>query len=317
MTELLTTFCKGREIQLLWQPELETIPDRIAEGFVPIEMAEGTKSFVDFRCLDHHNDYSHLPSACVTALKFYGTLGSDSPVRLMVNHTDADCVLTGVTLLGLLPRKLLERLNPEVGVLDTDPLSVDFGDLLYGNAIRLWKVGMMSTKKSGWSWLYGMQLFLDIFNHFTYYEGKTGELEERERARREKAFQDYDKAVTGPSGKVLLVAPSTVKGYDVQFFRQRAFPATSLEGWRHWCVVSHVRKVGNVMLSCPNKEVAERAFGSGGLKNVFPRLPEIEGKEWGGREAVGGSPRGIVVPAELLGSILTILEDSLLTKEGV
>ena len=71
------------------------------------------------------------------------------------------------------------------------------------------------------------------------------------------------------------------------------------------------------MLSCPNKEVAERAFGSGGLKNVFPRLPEIEGKEWGGREAVGGSPRGIVVPAELLGSILTILEDSLLTKEGV
>ena len=181
MTELLNTFCRGRNIQLLWQPELETIPDRIAEGFVSIEMAEGTKSFVDFRCLDHHNDYSHLPSACVTALKFYGTLGSDSPVRLMVNHTDADCVLTGVTLLGLLPRKLLERLNPEVGVLDTDPLSVDFGDLPYVNAIRLWKVGMMSTKKSGWSWLYGMQLFLDIFNHFTYYEGKTGELEERGR----------------------------------------------------------------------------------------------------------------------------------------
>ena len=60
MTELLNTFCRGRNIQLLWQPELETIPDRIAEGFVPIEMAEGTKSFVDFRCLDHHNDYSHL-----------------------------------------------------------------------------------------------------------------------------------------------------------------------------------------------------------------------------------------------------------------
>ena len=41
MTELLTTVCRGREVQLLWQPELKTIPDRIAEGFVPIEMAEG------------------------------------------------------------------------------------------------------------------------------------------------------------------------------------------------------------------------------------------------------------------------------------
>ena len=53
MTELLTTFCRGREVQLLWQPELETIADRIAEGFVPIEMAEGTRTFVDFRRLDH------------------------------------------------------------------------------------------------------------------------------------------------------------------------------------------------------------------------------------------------------------------------
>ena len=317
MMELLTTFCRGHEVQLLWQPEPETIPDRIAEGFVPIEMAEGTKSFVDFRCLDHHNDYSHLPSACITALRFYGTLGSDRPARLMVNHTDADCVLTGVTLLGLLPRELLESLNLEVGLLDTDPLSVDFKTLRYSDGIRLWKIGMASARRSGWSWLYGMQLCLDIFDHFTYYKGTIDELEKRENGRMQQALRDYESAITGPSGKVLLVAPSTVKGHDVQFFRQEAFPATSLEGWRHWCVVSHVRRAGNVMLACPNKEVAERAFGSGGLKNVFPRLPEIEGKGWGGREAVGGSPRGVVVPAELLEAVLTTLEDSLLTKEVI
>ena len=226
-------------------------------------------------------------------------------------------MLTGVTLLGLLPRELLERLNPEVGVLDTDPLSVDFGDLLYGNAIRLWKVGMASIRRSGWSWLYGMQLCLDLFDHFTYYGKAIDELEKKEKERIQQALRDYESAVTGPSGKVLLVAPSTVKGHDVQFFRQEAFLATSLEGWRHWCIVSHVRKAGNVMLACPNKEVAERAFGRGGLKNVFPRLPAVEGKEWGGREAVGGSPRGVVVPDELLESVLAILEDSLLTKEVI
>ena len=123
---------------------------------------------------------------------------------------------------------------------------------------------------------------------------------------------DYARAVTGPSGKVLLVAPSTVKGHDVHFFRQEEFPSTSLEGWRHWCVISHVQKAGNVMLACPNKEVAERAFGVGGLKNVFPCLPTLEGKGWGGREAVGGSPRGIVFPASALDSVLSILEESLL-----
>lgn len=314
MRELLTTFCRGREIQLLWQPEPETIPELMGEGFIPIEMAEGTVSYVDFRCLDHHNDYSHLPSACVTALAFYGTLGEDVPARLMVNHTDADSVLTGVTLMGLLPRELLEELNPEVGLLDTDPLNMDAEGLRYGGAIRLWRAGMASVRRSGWSWLYGVQLFLDLFCHFDRYAKKIDQLQEGERARREQALKDYARAVLGPSGKVLLVAPSTVRGHDVHFFRQEAFSPTSLEGWRHWCVISHVEKAGNVMLACPNKEVAERAFGAGGLKNVFPLLPNLEGREWGGRESVGGSPRGVVFPVDLLAEVLSIVERSLRGK---
>jgi len=43
-------------------------------------------------------------------------------------------------------------------------------------------------------------------------------------------------------------------------------------------------------MGCPNEVVAEELFGKGGLKNVFKQL-KPEG--WGGREAVGGSPRGI------------------------
>lgn len=34
---------------------------------------------------------------------------------------------------------------------------------------------------------------------------------------------------------------------------------------------------------------AEKFFGKGGLKNVFAK---IEPQGWGGREAIGGSPRG-------------------------
>jgi len=47
---------------------------------------------------------------------------------------------------------------------------------------------------------------------------------------------------------------------------------------------------GAVTLGCPNKAVAEAIFGAGGLLTVFPAL---EPNGWGGREAVGGSPRGL------------------------
>ena len=310
MKEFISTLCMGREINLAWRPELDEIPDYISKGFVPIEMAEGDESFVDFRCLDHHNDYSSFPSACVTALKYYGTLSS--PARLMANHTDADCVLAGLTLMGLLPLDVLEKLNIEAGILDTDPVSADYAQFTHGDAIRSWKVGMKSAKQSGWSWLYGVQLFLDIFRNADCYAKIEDNSEERERERVRIAAEEYEKAVRGPSGRVLLISPSSVKGFDVQFCRQPEFPADSLEGWKHWCVASHVARSGNVTISCPNRSVAELAFGPGGLLNVFPKLPTLEGKKWGGRESVGGSPRGVIVPTELLPGMLDIIESTMI-----
>ena len=309
MKEFISTLCLGREIHLIWRPESDEILDCISQGFVPIEMAEGEESFVDFRSLDHHNAYSRLPSACVTALKYYGTIGS--PARLMVNHTDADCVLTGLTLMGLLPLNVLERLNAEVGILDTDPLGADYAKLTYGDEIRVWKSGMASVKQSGWSWLYGLQLFLDIFRNVDYYYEVKDKISVKEQERVRLALEDYEKAVRGSSGRVLLVAPSRVNGFDVQFCRQPQFPADSLEGWRHWCIAAHVAEPGNVTLSCPNRSVAELAFGPGGLLNVYLKLPEIEGGKWGGRESVGGSPRGAAFPAELLPVVLETLENLL------
>ena len=117
------------------------------------------------------------------------------------------------------------------------------------------------------------------------------------------ALEDYERAVRGASGKVLLISPSRVYGFDVQFRRQPAFPADALEGWRHWCIAAHVAKAGNVTLSCPSKSVAELAFGPGGLLNVYPKLSAIGGEAG---EPVGGTPRGVVVPVEVLGEDLAV-----------
>jgi hypothetical protein len=320
MRELISTLCRGWEIHLLWKPEPHEIPAYLAQGFVPIEMAEGEKSFVDFRCLDHHNGYAHLPSACVTALQHYDSLETRPVAKFMANHTDADCVLTGLTLTGLLPLSVLKRLNPEVGLLDTDPFGADISRMFYGDRILLWKGSMNADRQSGWSWLYGFQLFLDLFGEHDYYsyKEKIRQLREGERERKNCALEDYQKAILGPSGKILLVTSSRVAGFDVQFFRQAEFPVDSLQGWKHWCIAAYAQNAENaektrrVTLSCPNKRVAERIFGAGGLMNVYPKLPAIDGKGWGGREAVGGSPRGASFPESLLNAVLQTLEHSLL-----
>ena len=311
MTEMIATVCRGQAIQLLWQPELEEIETYMAEGFVPVEMAEGTRTFADHRRLDHHNDYSDMPSACITALGHYGELAGLKPAKIMVNHADADCVMTGLTLLGLLPRELLEGLNREIGILDTEPLMAEPEKMKFHDRIRLWMENMNSVKRSGWSWLYGLQLWLDLFEHPEAFQGALEELAVREEGRKRVALEDYQAGRRGASGRTLLIAPSRVRGHDVQFCRQEGKDPYALEGWGHWCILTHVNKAGNVMVSCPNRQVAELAFGPGGLKNVFPLLPAINGKEWGGRESVGGSPRGAVVPEEMLDEALSIVDGAL------
>jgi hypothetical protein len=100
----------------------------------------------------------------------------------------------------------------------------------------------------------------------------------------------------------------------VQFSRQPGFSAESLQGWKHWCIVAFIENSKKVTLSCPNKEVAEQIFGPGGLLNVYNKLPAVEEKDWGGREAVGGSPRSAFFPENLLKVVLDTLENNLLER---
>jgi hypothetical protein len=301
----------GRELSVLWDPEEKDIEQFIEDGFIPIEMANGGKSHVDHRVLDHHNDYSDRPSACLTALKYYGEADCAEAAKFMVNHVDADCVMTGITLMGLLPFNVLKDLNDEVGVLDTEPLSVDNDKLKYGDQIRCWRSGMRGLKNSAWSWLYGITLFIDIINNPSGYAEIIKKISGDESARIARAAVDYETALVGKTGKVILVPSSAVWGLDVQFGRRAGQDIGALASWHHWCVMSKIQKSGAVFVSCPNKKIAETAFGLGGLKNVFPKLPEINGKFWGGRESVGGSPRGEIVPDDMLGIVLDLVDNAI------
>jgi hypothetical protein len=301
----------GLEVSVLWDPEEANIERYITEGFIPIEMAVGGKSYVDHRVLDHHNEYSDLPSACLSAMKYYGESNCADSAKFMVNHVDADCVMTGVTLMGLLPFDVLKDLNDEIGALDTDPLSVDNSTLKYGDLIMCWKTGMRSLKNSAWSWLYGVSLFIDIVKNTSSYAAVLERIRDVESSRITAAMADYEKTLTGKSGRVILIPSSTVWGLDVQFGHKAGCDIDVPSSWRHWCIISKAQKSGSVFVSCPNKRIAEAAFGIGGLMNVFPKLPGINGKFWGGRESVGGSPRGETVPDAMLNEILNLVDSAI------
>ena len=72
-------------------------------------------------------------------------------------------------------------------------------------------------------------------------------------------------------------------------------------------VVSYASRLEKVTVGVANVETACILFGDGGLNGVWPRL----GKGWGGRESVGGSPRGLQLQLEDAYRASDILLDAL------
>ena len=316
--EIIKTIIKGRDVTLYWNPDEPSIPSLIEQGVIPIEMAEGGVSYVDSRSIDHHNDLSHMPAACVTALKYRGTI--NGPISIMVNHVDMDCVLAGALLMDAIPMLpgALSTFVYVAGLLDTDPMNPEVKKNEFAHyklLVDTWKAAMQGKKDNGWSWLYGLQALLDIIEHREEpaWRLKLKEILTRENERIRQALTDYEDRIESKSTRVILIPESNVPGFDVQFHRLEDYNINSFDGWKHWCLLAYVAAGQNVTISCPNKEIAELAFGKGGLMNVFPKLPSINNKTWGGRESVGGSPRGEVVPREMLKDILDIVESCLVT----
>lgn len=92
----------GRVVDVHWAPNSYKTLELIDKGCIPIEMAQGSRSYVDFRQLDHHNNLSDNPAASIMALPYYGDCKMYG--SFIMNHVDIDCVTTGAILLGLIPQ---------------------------------------------------------------------------------------------------------------------------------------------------------------------------------------------------------------------
>jgi hypothetical protein len=294
-------------LTLILSNDAAEIKALVAEGFCPIECSIGGESIVDDLMMDHHGKLSHLEPVSIRAYRdHFGTRAAD-PRFVTTGAADADACFTAAALAGMLPhpsRVVADNVPPPVKAaitcdlttladtvarIDVSPIGLDIASLPGGDMLITWNV-MTQGATDTLGFYQGVAMWRTITEKANPASlkpfldaGKASEL-----ARRQAALDDLERCGQ-VIDEMLVLNGSRVFGFSEWYGRNEVEAFESVEGWKHPIVIALTERDNNVTIGCPNTQVAESLFGAGGLKNVFAKL-QPEG--WGGREAVGGSPRG-------------------------
>jgi hypothetical protein len=291
--------------------DIESIRDLVDQGWCPVECSVDGESVVDELEMDHHGAYSHLEAVSIRAWRDHFGARRDDSRFVIAGSADADATFAAAALAGLLPHpsraeevarlrpEVQERLTADIGwlaeaiaLVDTEPIGIDYQTLPGGALFIVWN-SFAGSGRERLSALAGIHLWRALTTgrseKFRPYFDAAHQVEQ---ARVEDAMRDLDERGVELDG-ALVIYNSRVFGFSEWYGRDESSgPYDSPSGWRHPVVLSWVEGRGQVTVGCPNIAVAEALFGEGGLKNLFSRL---EPQGWGGREAVGGSPRGLAL----------------------
>ena len=287
-------------------------------GYEPLECAFGQHgSVLGPHALDHHGDESHREGVALRACRdLYGACQSD-PRFVVTGNPDADCTLAIVALAALVPR---DAIDPVFFALvdehDIDPIGKDLLATPEGEQLAWFnqRPGLTHDEK-------GFRAAVEQMRRLLL-EGITPEERDKVRrndlARRRKAIDGvtslYDRGGSplerpedaselpvrrGPAAVAgrprIAVVQSSVWGFDVWY---RTAPV----------VVSYASRIAKVTVGCPDLDTAIRLFGPEGLMHAWRAL----GKGWGGRETIGGSPRGVRLGLDETERTVTTLLDLLM-----
>lgn len=260
------------------------------KGYCPVECSFGTHgSVVDSLVMDHHGEYSHTTGVAVRAYKEHFGARKDDQRFVVTGAADGDATFAIAALAGLLPhpgrtdeladapppvRTALTRdltvLAELVNLVDTAPIGVRLEETEEGRLLLLW-----NQLSSGSSDATAFHAGVDRWRMLTGTRPPKTLLNAA-------ASEEAERVATARSAKVLehngtvAVVESPCWGFDVWYAELSPI------------VIAFVASQGNITIGVRDAETAERLLGPGGLKNIFPKL----GEGWGGREAIGGSPRG-------------------------
>lgn len=290
----------------------DEVRDLISQGYAAIECSIGGESLVCDLQMDHHGENSHLESVAVRAYRDHFGARRNDQRFVVVGTPDADACFCIASLAGLLPHPSVEvpdylpphvkaakqrdlsELAQTVAIIDTDPIGRDLSAMPFGAELLLWNALMSFSQDSDMSAISGVFLWGQIASGAPSRKPLVQAALETESNRREEAKKE---TIVDLGNGVGYIESSSTWGFDVWYGRQTDHAANTPEGWRFGVILARVAATGAITIGCPNQQVAESLFGSGGLKNIFPHLPR---NGWGGREAIGGSPRGEQMSVEEL-----------------
>ncbi len=272
------------------------------EGFEPIECAFGQYgSVLGPLELDHHGTESHREGVAIRACRdFYGARAAD-PRFVVTGTPDADAVLAIVALSGLVERDALQPAFYEVVARhDTDPIGMDL--LASDEGVMLgWfnqRAGLSQSEKGFQA---AVQAMVDLLQ-MGLDDADRAQVRRADLSRRRTALRGV-LAIHDAQGQPLPVPEGAVdhpvcRGEAATEGAARvAVVQSAVWGFDQWyrlapVVVSYASRIAKVTVGCPDLETAERLFGPGGLMRAWVAL----GRGWGGRETIGGSPRGERLP---------------------
>ncbi len=299
---------KRPEVDVIVSNDIDEIRAYVAQGWCPVECSVDGESVVDELVMDHHGKLSHLEAVSIRAYRDFFGVRRDDPRFVIAGGADADATFAAAAIAGILPHPsraaelegrpadVIERLSADlsplaetIAIIDTDPIGRDVSAMPSGDVALLWE-SLVGTGRDHISACAGVSMWRTLTSASERRIGPYLRVaHESEAARRDAALEDLRERGQELGG-VLVIRGSRVFGFSEWYGREvESGEASSPSGWRHPVVLSYSEKYGNVTVGCPNVRVAEELLGEGGLKNV---LDELEPSGWGGREAVGGSPRG-------------------------
>lgn len=245
----------------------------LEQGYEPVECSFGCgDSVLGSLNMDHHGKESWREGVALRAYRDHRSAGLNKFV--VTGAADADATFAIAALTGLLPDGL-DDLAALVNQVDTNPIGVRVEEHAWGPHLLLWNQ-LWSRQQDALAFYGGVDRWRWVLKAPKVLLDTTQQME------RERVAKAREAKVLATSGKIRLndfaLVESDVWGFDVWYSEI----APCIMAWHD----------GQVTVGVKDAETADNLFGKGGLKCVFPRL---QPQGWGGRETIGGSPRGLQI----------------------
>lgn len=279
-------------IRIIHTSNADEVRRLVKEGWEPVECSIGGESIVGRLQMDHHGSLSHLEGVAVRAYRDHFGACKEVQGFVVTGNADADATFAVAALAGLLPHPSraaeFEKAPPWLKSAMTTDLTT-LAELV--NRIDMEPIKFKAQLPS----MYTGQLLLA-------WGAMKSQVEDRTSFH---AGVDRWRVLTGPSAPKAMIAAAGIeeeerikKARQIGRISNMGPNVTILEsevwGFDVWygdhspCVLA-LHSDGNITIGVQDEETAVKLFGPGGLKNLFA---ELKPAGWGGREAVGGSPRG-------------------------